>query len=156
MCNNYRNLSEGDRAQGSQSGVYQCDDNLVPGWYRFQGAAGNRIADKCVLGEHCSAGFSGWMPGNHPTVAEGVVTRTVCYHFTVFHDCCRLRSYISVKNCGGYFVYEFKKPPAVRCPFRYCGNGHGNGSSGKPPFRTEMSRIERKFLMTSITKCPHR
>ena len=66
------------------------------------------------------------MNGSHPTVAEGVVTREVCY---TFHEkeCCYLRDTISVKNCSGYFVYKLERPesPVVR----YCGNG----GAGKLP-----------------------
>ena len=41
-CKNYTVLSEADRAQGHiviNASNYRCDrDDLVPGWYRFQGA----------------------------------------------------------------------------------------------------------------------
>ena len=46
-CNNYTVLSEAERAQGHIviNSNYSCDRNdLVPGWYRFQGAAGDRMA----------------------------------------------------------------------------------------------------------------
>ena len=124
-CNNYTVLSEADRAQGHtviNARNYKCDRyDLVPGWYRFQGAAGYRMADKCVPEDHCGTLFPGWLNGAHPTVAEGVVTREVC--FSSSYSCCaRFESItIRVKNCGAYFVYELLR--TYRCPIRYCGNG---------------------------------
>ena len=132
-CNNYTVLSEADRAQGHIviNSNYRCDRNdLVPGWYRFQGAAGDRMADKCVPVYHCGTRYPGWLNGTHPTVSEGVVTRTVCYpeYFSDSYwlsDYCVVNNYIRVRNCGAFFVYELHKPP--HCDFRYCGNG----SAGK-------------------------
>ena len=123
VCNNYKVLSGGDRAQGSVwKGKVDCNGSrgdVILGWYRFQGAAGDRILDKCVPKGHCSAPVPGWMRGNHPTVAEGLVTRGVCYHFG--RDCCFLSHNITVKNCGGYFVYMLESPYV--CSARFCGNG---------------------------------
>ena len=92
--------------------------DLIPGWYRFQGAAGDRIHDKCVPAGHCSARAPGWMRGNHPTVAEDIVIREVCFRFST--DCCFWRKKIGVKNCGGYFVYMLESP---HCSARFFGNG---------------------------------
>ena len=75
----------------------------------------------------CSTIAPGWMRGSHPTVAEGVVTRKVCYHFDT--DCCTWSNNISVKNCGGYFVYKLEFTP--NCYSRYCGNG----GAGKLPMQ---------------------
>ena len=93
--------------------------DVIPGWYRFQGAAGDRILDKCVPEGHCSVGSPGWMRGNHPTVAEGLVTREVCFRLKTY--CCFRRNNITVKNCGGYFVYQLESP--YNCSARFCGNG---------------------------------
>ena len=119
-CKNYTVLSEADRAQGSASqNNTRCDDNLVTGWYRFQGSAGDRMADKCVSETRCGTLYPGWLDGTHPTVAEGVVTRTVCYNKLRY--CCYWRNLIKVKNCSSYYVYELQKP--LDCYLRYCGNG---------------------------------
>ena len=124
-CNNYTVLSEGDRAQGHiviNGSNYRCDrDDLVPGWYRFQGAAGDRIADKCVPENHCGSRRSGWLSGAHPTIAEGMVTREVC--FSSSYHCCDWYQNIRIRNCGAYFVYELPRP-YLSCPARYCGNGN--------------------------------
>ena len=104
---------------------YRCDrDDLVPGWYRFQGAAGDRMADKCVPTDYYGTYFSGWLSGAHPTIAEGVVTREVC--FSSYYYCCGWYQHIRIRNCGAYFVYELPRP-YHNCPARYCGNG----SAGK-------------------------
>ena len=122
-CNNYTVLSEADRTQGQMvinASHYRCDRvDLVPGWYRFQGAAGDQMADKCVPRNHCSASYSGWLYDAHPTIAEGVVTRKVCFSSPRY--CCDWYDAIRVKKCGAYFVYEL--PRTYRCPARYCGSG---------------------------------
>ena len=125
-CNNYTVLSEADRAQGHIviNGNRRCDEyDLVPGWYRFQGAAGNQMADRCVPEDHCGTYYAGWLSGAHPTVAEGVVTRRVC--FTASDSCCYWYHDIRIKNCVAYFVYEL--PRLNKCHARYCGNGSGAG-----------------------------
>ena len=117
-CKNYTVLSGADRAQWNAVRSSLCDDNLTTGWYRFQGAAGDRMPDKCVLMYRCGTDYPGWLSGAHPTVDEGVVIRTVCYSH--YHSCCNWKNNIKVKNCGAFFVYELQKPPS--CPLRYCGN----------------------------------
>jgi len=130
VCNNYRNLSDGNHAQGSQSGD-KCDEKMDPGWYRFQGADGDP-SNKCVPQNQCGTFLSSWFGGGHPTVTDGVVTRTVCVTYRFSDNCCYWNGDVSVKNCGKYFVYELKKP--LGCPLQHCGNGLDNGSSGKSPF----------------------
>ena len=130
-CNNYTVLSDVDRVQGHirmNASNYRCDrDDLVPGWYRFQGAAGDRMADKCVPIGHCGTRNPGWLNGTHPTVSDGAVNRRVCYSDSWYlpSKCCLWSNNIRVRNCGDFFVYELQKPPG--CYFRYCGNG----SAGK-------------------------
>jgi len=122
-CNNYIVLSEADRAQGhivTNANNYKNDYiGLVPGWYRFQGAAGDRMADKCVPMDHCDTKYPGWLSGAHPTVAEGVVIRRVCFSA---YQCCHWYKNIRVKNCGAYFVYALPRVYHFD-HFRYCGNG---------------------------------
>ena len=118
-CTNYTVLSEADRAQrNTLQNIVRCDNNLVTGWYRFHGAAGDRMADKCIPQFHCGTHAPGWLNGTHPTVADGVVTRKVCYHYS--HTCCIWSNVIKVKNCSSYYVYELQRPSG--CDLRYCGN----------------------------------
>ena len=119
-CTNYTVLSEADRAQGNAESPHnKSDEDLVTGWYRFQGAAGDRMPDKCVPRYRCGTGYPGWLNGSHPTVAEGVVIRKVC--FTDDSDCCGGSNIIKVKNCSSYYVYELQSP-SYWWPSRYCGN----------------------------------
>ena len=133
VCNNYTVLSEADRAQGQMvihDSNYRCDrDDLVPGWYRFKGAAGYQMADKCVPLDHCGTLEPVWLSGAHPTTAEGVVIRRVCYHSNRSNSCCDLNYNIRIKNCGAFFVYEL--PRSSYCPARYCGNGIAGKFLGK-------------------------
>ena len=117
-CKNYTVLSGADRAQGNAVMNSSCDNNLTTGWYRFQGAAGDRMPDKCVLRYRCGTYDPGWLSDAHPTVDEGVVIRTVCY--SRYGYCCYRSNNIKVKKCSAFFVYELQKPPT--CPLRYCGN----------------------------------
>ena len=118
-CTNYTVLSEADRAQGNAQPPHNRSDNgLVTGWYRFQGAAGDRMPDKCVLMYRCGTSYPAWLYGTHPTVAEGVVTRTVC--FSRYSICCPLGTIIKVKNCSSYYVYELQRTPTSLSS--YCGN----------------------------------
>lgn len=113
-------LNGGDRTQrNTLQNNPKCDGkDLPPGWYRFQGAAGYRMADKCIPMFRCGTDAPGWLSGTHPTVAEGLVTRNVCYNW--HSNCCNLNNTIRVRNCGAYFVYELSYTPT--CPARYCGN----------------------------------
>ena len=117
-CTNYTVLNEADRAQGNAIEDYNEDWDLVTGWYRFEGAAGDRMPDKCVLVYRCGTLYPGWLNGSHPTVTEGVVTRAVCYSH--YRDCCRYSNNIKVKNCSSYYVYELQRTPHWYS--RYCGN----------------------------------
>jgi len=77
------------------------------------------MADKCVPVDHCGTIYPVWLSGVHPTVAEGVVIRRVCYSRRT--KCCYWNQNIRVKNCGAYFVYAL--PRLYYSSSRYCGNG---------------------------------
>ena len=98
-----------------------CDSILSAGWYRFSGEAGNQMAESCVDEYHCGTDVPGWLNGPHPGVADGRVQRRVC--FTYQGICCSDSTYISVRNCGGFYVYKLNPVPLVACSSRYCGNG---------------------------------
>jgi len=120
-CANYKVLNETDRAQGNALSPHlRSDIDLTTGWYRFQGAAGDRMPDKCVVRWRCGTKLPGWLNGTHPTVDAGVVTRKVCYAGNWKRSCCGWSNNIKVKNCSGYYVYELKNPPNNNS--RYCGN----------------------------------
>ena len=117
-CQNYSVLDEAERSQGNVlQQHWRSDKELVTGWYRFQGAAGDRMPDKCVLRFRCGTKHPGWLNGTHPTIADGVETRTVC--FSGMSNCCVWHYIIKVKNCSSYYVYELQRSGSN---LSYCGN----------------------------------
>ena len=118
-CKNYSVLGEADLADRKVlRSHWRCDNELVTSWYRFQEAAGDRMPDKCLLRSRCGTTHPGWLNGTHPTIADGVVTRKVC--FSGRTDCCLRRYIIKVKNCSSYYVYELQRSSWSN--FSYCGN----------------------------------
>ena len=123
VCKNYTVLNETDRAQGNTSPPHsKSDKRLVFGWYRFKGAAGDRMPDKCVLLWSCGTQHPGWLNGTHPTVADGMVERKVCFSRRNF--CCSWSQKITVRNCSGHYVYKLNTTAQIRAGrrLRYCGN----------------------------------
>ena len=117
-CLSYNTLSEADRSKDFfNKKVVKCDNLLSKGWYRFKGQAFDQMADKEVAKHHCGTHAPGYMTAGHPTVAEGVVSRKVCFHWTSGN--CQWSATIRVRNCGAFYVYELYKPPG--CSMRYCG-----------------------------------
>ena len=151
-CHNYTVLSEADRAQGYiviNASNYRSDySDLVPGWHRFLGAAGDRMADKCVPMDHCGTRHPGWLNGTHPTVAEGAVIRRVC--FNISNNCCYWYQDIRVKNCGAYFVYALptRYHYYYYYYFRYCGNGRA-GKILRMFLIILLSKVRRYFTISS-------
>lgn len=118
-CSGYIWLNESIRNKNSGGGS-NCDSGLS-GWYRFGGGAGIKIATSCVSSSSCGTTASGWMNGAHPTVADGKVTRKICYHY--FGNCCQWSNNIDVVNCGQYYVYELiSTSPVHPCDLGYCGS----------------------------------
>lgn len=115
-CQNYQTLSDLTRKDSYVMQSLTCDDSLVPGWYRFQGAPGARMPTSCVPMNRCNTAASGWLDGSHPTVAEGNVSRKVCFSF--MGSCCMTNTYINIRNCGSYYVYYLQ--PVPQCDLRYC------------------------------------
>ena len=120
-CSNYKTLNAANRLDTfTGQSPLRCDRNdITPGWYRFTGVAGNpQMPTQCVNPtRRCGTHAPGWLDGQHPSVADGEVTRQVCYHWS--NNCCRWKNNIKVKNCGAFYVYELQKTPA--CSLRYCG-----------------------------------
>ena len=115
-CHNYTALTNADRKVSSLR-TSRVHDKLIPGWYRFQGAAGTRMASSCPPVYRCNTNSPGWLNGTHPTVADGQVTRQVCFHWT--SRCCKGTVNIKVRNCGSYYVYYLLEVEGV---IRYCSS----------------------------------
>lgn len=122
-CEIYRNLTSQRRSQSAPGGPW-CDQVMIytPYWYRFAGEAGTQIATSCVPQDRCHTVSPGWMDGAHPSVQDGVVMRTVCFHR--LGECCRWETTIRVRKCEGFYVYQLHYPPM--CKMGYCGNSGGN------------------------------
>ena len=121
-CSNYKFLSKSNRAMThSNRSIGKMCDSVLSGWYRFSGEAGTQMADSCPKIYHCSTDSPGWLNGTHPTVAEGIVQRKVCF-FEPFNGshCCAFSKTTSVRNCGAFYVYRLDPPDWCS---RYCGNG---------------------------------
>ena len=124
-CSSYTTLPDADRKMSySNKNVVKCDSSMVTKWYRFSDTAGHVMPETCVATWRCGTHAPGWLNGKHPTVAQGIVTRQVCYHWN--NNCCNWNNNIRIRNCGGFYVYELKRPPG--CSMRYCGEG---GAVGK-------------------------
>ena len=117
-CHHYQNLTEAERKYDHDDRKDgKCDNNLYgEGWYRFQGAAGKKMATKSPGTHKCGAPYPAWLDGVHPTVAEGTVRRIV---FINKRGVCKEQSFVDVKNCTFYYVCKFYF--SNQCPFRYCG-----------------------------------
>ena len=117
-CSNYEVIDDSTRSRGYQTSSSKCDDTMETKWYRFQGASGDAMPLSCVPKNRCGTRAPGWLHGTHPTVAHGIVSAKVCYHWG--DNCCHWSNTIRVRNCDGFFVYELNKSPG--CNLRYCGN----------------------------------
>ena len=76
------------------------------------------MPEVCVPNNHCGTQAPGWLNGKHPSAADGIVSRQVCYGWV---GCCNWANYIDVRNCTGFYVYRLQPSPA--CNLGYCGNG---------------------------------
>ena len=117
-CQNYGSLNSGDRKITYASRTDYCDRGIGPGWFRFEGSAGTRMPTSCPPTNRCNTYGTGWMNGGHPTVADGQVNRTACFH--AHSSCCYFSTNIKVRNCGSYYVY-YLSGTAYTCNLRYCG-----------------------------------
>ncbi|XP_078352356.1 uncharacterized protein LOC144637066 [Oculina patagonica] len=118
-CVNYSVLDQADRVKSSSGLGTFCDQDIItePHWYRFMGQAGIFMPNKCIIEGNCNTDMPGWVDGDHPSVAEGKVTRTVCFNGPL--SCCNASVEIQIRNCSGFFVYKLVEVPS--CPMRYCG-----------------------------------
>ena len=118
-CTSYSSLTSGDRKITYITQSSQCDSSLN-GWYRFQGHAGTRMPTSYPPEHRCNTDATGWLNGGHPTVAEGKVTRRVCFHHA--SKVCYWSINIKVRNCGSFYVYLFSGTPYSNGNLRYCGS----------------------------------
>ena len=122
QCQNYTILNNADRKETYGNAHGRCDNTIGPGSFRFEGAAGTRIATSCLPINRCDASYPGSVNGRHPTVADGKVTRQVYFHRKThsYDYCYHWSTNIQVRICGSYHVYFLSGTPAFS--LRYCGS----------------------------------
>ena len=102
---------------------YYCDsadaveDWVGPGWYRFQGSAGNKMVHGAAPPKNaCGTEKTGWLNTPLPDMADGVVPGQVCFNW---NNTCNWQANIQVVNCGDFYLYNLPIVPS--CNGRYCG-----------------------------------
>ncbi|XP_066264852.1 uncharacterized protein [Branchiostoma lanceolatum] len=113
--NLWRHVSNTNKSQ-------TCDDdsNIKNGqWHRFMRGRRSMMipTERPLSTRRCGTHAPVWMKGRHPTVEEGVVTRTACAFWG--NDECHWSWEIDVMACpGDYYVYKLQKP--THCNLAYC------------------------------------
>lgn len=126
----YLTLDEANRSvsfNDGDNGIELCDgtgaspaqspDWNGAGWYRIAGPAGTALPEATPGTYACGTDAPGWLNGAHPSVADGIVSRQVCFDF--FGDPCSWSTDVNVLNCGSFYLYELPEAPE-EC-LRYCG-----------------------------------
>ncbi|XP_076123056.1 pancreatic secretory granule membrane major glycoprotein GP2-like isoform X2 [Alosa pseudoharengus] len=132
-CHNHTVLNEAWRATTNldQSNI-KCDRSVQwLGWYRmFYLGMSVRIPEVCVPIQRCGTNAPLWLDGPHPSLEDGIVTRSVCGNWN--NDCCYFKSSsIQVKTCpGNYSIYELVAPSG--CSLAYCADQGEADSDGLP------------------------
>ncbi|MCA9699748.1 MAG: DUF4215 domain-containing protein, partial [Myxococcales bacterium] len=114
-----RNITQND----GNGGIEFCDQNANDGewaglnWYRFTGQAGTQMPTTAPVIYACGTDAPGWLNGSHPSFADGVVARQVCFNWS--GNQCNWNSQIQVVACPGYYLYQLPNSPV--CALRYCG-----------------------------------
>ncbi|XP_019646874.1 PREDICTED: oncoprotein-induced transcript 3 protein-like [Branchiostoma belcheri] len=136
-CSNYITLSDAWRnVQDVNSGnADRCDSGFAGEWYRFTGSAGNAMPTAAPPDVYrCGTDAPMWMNGQHPTLADGEVSRQACAYWS--GNTCNWQTTIQVRACSaGYYVY--KLPAAPACSLTYCGSSEnidldGDDCAGNP------------------------
>ena len=111
-CASYTVLNETKRRETFGIGPGYSDHTLIQGWYRFKANGYTRMIDNCIPLYRCGGDFPGWLKGGHPSLADGIVERTACFHGMKM--CCSRPTTIRVRECSGYYVYELRTSPSAK------------------------------------------
>ena len=124
-CYNYYTLY-GSYRETSYSSYKGCDiwtssskrsDWKGSAWYRF---SGNRVLPEYPpIKNRCGTNAPGWLTVSHPQhTGQKISSAKVCFHWSDSY--CRWHTYISIRNCGSYFVYYLPDTPG--CSMTYCSS----------------------------------
>ncbi|RVE63080.1 hypothetical protein OJAV_G00164860 [Oryzias javanicus] len=130
------NRSTAFRSSGPQDLV--CDHGLTAGWYRFQlHGRPARMPTQCVPVNHCGTQAPVWLSVGKGEVLPGplgVRQLTACAAWRVppggSGDCCVFRIPVTVRNCGGFYVYLLR--PTQAC-MGYCAEEVPDSSPTETP-----------------------
>ena len=118
-CVHHTLIDDYSRRVGYKYDYDRCDSDLTVGWYKFVDR--KRFSEQCSVHHSCNTDYPGWLVGRHPSVSAGRVSRKVCFGQKSSSSCpCKYFTYITVRNCGSFYVYKLKPTPT--CNLRYCTN----------------------------------
>ena len=118
----YTSLNLANRNVNSMATVI-CDQNAADGqfnglqWYRFEGAAGTHMPEIVPPIYSCGTHAPGWVNGSHPGLADGVVSRQVCFNWS--GNQCAWNAQVDIVACPDFYLYHLPNAPV--CNLRYCG-----------------------------------
>ncbi|XP_019624993.1 PREDICTED: uncharacterized protein LOC109470471 [Branchiostoma belcheri] len=118
-CNSYTVLNQAWRSVNNTVRRYSCDNGFRGEWYRFMNPAGTSMpTQRPPSTRRCGTDAPMWMSGQHPSVADGEISRQACAYWG--SNPCQWSTTIRVKACSaGYYVYKLPRTPV--CHLGYCG-----------------------------------
>ena len=117
----YKEIDEPRRSINSIWKIGQkalCDRSLPWGWYRFTSYVGGQMPTSIVSPNHCGTVAPIWLKGNHPSVADGTVTRKACINAFGINNGCAQSFKVKIRNCSSFYVYFLR--PTYSCAVAYC------------------------------------
>ena len=110
MCSSYTSVSDASRE--ITIGNYGLSDSSFfsnSTWYRFTDANSfNFLPETAPSYGACGGGNTGWLNGNHPTIAQGQVSSTLCFVVSgVTNTNCNIWTTVTAVQCFGFFLYNF-------------------------------------------------
>ena len=152
MCQKSHGTLKGTREDiGAGSSGGYCDQRARHGWTPgvWTSFGSRMIPEKSPGINHCGTSASGWLNGKHPTAADGVVSRTLCYHYSSSN--CQWKSTIQVANCGSYYLYNIPKPSA--CSLGFCTTKSNASRAALCPRAALRSSFVLRYSYSVILGC---